>query len=259
MGNRAALFTLGLGGAAIAAMARKAKAMGTADRWVWPVPAFEGYRPVVSDGWGSIRRSPDGTARSHLGADIMFRRRSAADRSAEFPAGTAGGSKAHFMPSGVVALGAADGVVRFAAVTRRGSTVVIRHAGGWSSYYTHLESLRVAVGDAVRAGQPIGIVGHDPTDPRGLRHLHFELWRGHKRSGAIDPAPYLAAWERVAVEPAQLVRNGGLTYRPIRRPGEAYPAWLRALKGRSGVYVIKERGEVVYVGESHSGKLYTRR
>ena len=53
-----------------------------------------------------------------------------------------------------------------------------------------------------------------------------------------------------------LIRNGGLTYRPVGRMGEPYPAWVRALKGKSGVYVIRQKGEPVYVGESHSDRLY---
>lgn len=48
----------------------------------------------------------------------------------------------------------------------------------------------------------------------------------------------------------------------------AYPAWLRELRGKSGVYAIRERATsrlfglvdvppvVVYVGESHTGRLY---
>ncbi len=51
-----------------------------------------------------------------------------------------------------------------------------------------------------------------------------------------------------------------LLYRPVGDAG-AYPDWLRALKGKSGSYVIRELRwlsdpEVVYVGESHSGRLY---
>jgi uncharacterized RDD family membrane protein YckC len=46
-------------------------------------------------------------------------------------------------------------------------------------------------------------------------------------------------------------------YRPARQGGEFAP-WLQALKGRSGVYVIRSSwlGTVLYVGESHSGNLY---
>lgn len=47
-------------------------------------------------------------------------------------------------------------------------------------------------------------------------------------------------------------------YRPIGRPGEPYPEWVRALMGKVGVYVIRDRAsrEVLYVGESHRRRLY---
>ena len=56
-------------------------------------------------------------------------------------------------------------------------------------------------------------------------------------------------------------RNAGLTYRPIGERGEPYPEWVRALGGKSGVYVIREVApngskEIVYVGESHTDRLY---
>lgn len=40
--------------------------------------------------------------------------------------------------------------------------------------------------------------------------------------------------------------------------GDGWDAWLRALDGRSGVYVIRSRdsGTILYVGESHTGNLY---
>lgn len=57
------------------------------------------------------------------------------------------------------------------------------------------------------------------------------------------------------------LRNASLSYRPIGRSGERYPDWLRALRGKSGVYLIRERqrdgsNPVVYIGESHRGRLY---
>ena len=41
--------------------------------------------------------------------------------------------------------------------------------------------------------------------------------------------------------------------------GSHYAPWLRALKNKSGVYVIRDRGsgEILYVGESHKGHLYS--
>lgn len=51
-------------------------------------------------------------------------------------------------------------------------------------------------------------------------------------------------------------------FRELGAGGE-YPDWLRALRGKSGVYMVAEstwfglgRPRIVYVGESHSGKLY---
>jgi hypothetical protein len=57
------------------------------------------------------------------------------------------------------------------------------------------------------------------------------------------------------------LRNASLSYRPIGGSGERYPDWVRALRGKSGVYLIRERqrdgsNPVVYIGESHAGRLY---
>ena len=48
-----------------------------------------------------------------------------------------------------------------------------------------------------------------------------------------------------------------LNFRSIDgEPGDRYPEWIAACAGRSGVYVINaKRGGVLYVGESHSGRL----
>ena len=68
----------------------------------------------------------------------------------------------------------------------------------------------------------------------------------------------MSVWD-VAPDPrATLVaRNAGFSYRPLGASGEAYPQWVRDLKGESGVYVIREidSGETVYVGSS-VGRLY---
>ena len=69
----------------------------------------------------------------------------------------------------------------------------------------------------------------------------------------------LYVWRRrYGTEP---LRNAGLTYRPVGARGEHYPEWVRALVGKSGVYVIREIGDdgtsdVVYVGASSTDRLY---
>ena len=71
--------------------------------------------------------------------------------------------------------------------TGYGLHVVIDHGGGLSSLYGHLDSVVVASGDVVAAGQMIGTVGStgNATGP----HLHFEI----RRDGiAEDPRLDLA-------------------------------------------------------------------
>lgn len=45
-------------------------------------------------------------------------------------------------------------------------------------------------------------------------------------------------------------------FRDVGTAGEPYPSWVAALKGRSGVYVLKEGSTIRYVGESHTDRLY---
>jgi hypothetical protein len=175
------------------------------------------------------------------------------------------------MPDNMIALAAADGVVWSAGWTARGFTVVIDHSpvARVATYYTHLALLmvtptaRAKAGQRVRAGQPIGIIGSDPLDAEHLKHLHFALWRGGP-GNPIDPAPLMARWDFVddpRDPPTLVARNAALAYRSVGNRGDPYPEWVRNLRGRSGVYVIRERDaddepRIVYVGESHTGRLY---
>jgi murein DD-endopeptidase MepM/ murein hydrolase activator NlpD len=73
-----------------------------------------------------------------------------------------------------------------------GNYVVIRGRDGRDYVLMHLRHPAVVrVGDTVRAGQQIGLVGHtgDAFGP----HLHFEIWVGGWQSGGhpIDPLPFL--------------------------------------------------------------------
>lgn len=64
--------------------------------------------------------------------------------------------------------------------TGYGLHVVIDHGGGLSSLYGHLDTVAVASGDVVVAGQVIGTVGStgNATGP----HLHFEI----RRDGIVE-------------------------------------------------------------------------
>jgi murein DD-endopeptidase MepM/ murein hydrolase activator NlpD len=182
-------------------------------RWVWPVPTYQGRRPVISDGFDSPRPNLP----RHGGVDLMFARVA----SDTFASGTPNGTRLFVMPDGVPALAASDGAVWSATHTPQGFAVVIDHGPRkMATFYAHLEKLLVAPkspgksGERVRAGQPIGIIGASPRDSEHLKHLHFEIWLGGP-SDRIDPAPVMRSWE-VFAEPSTLVaRNGSLIYRPI--------------------------------------------
>ena len=69
-----------------------------------------------------------------------------------------------------------------------GNYVKIKHDFEGEVYYTqyaHMKSIDLSVGDEVRAGQEIGIMG--TTGRSDGNHVHFELWRGDTR---IDPYDY---------------------------------------------------------------------
>jgi hypothetical protein len=256
-------------GASVEVEAMSSTAPGTSSAptsaWVFPVPTLGDREAVISDGWASPRTLPDGTTVKHLGADIMFRRRSTRELIAVYKPGTVNGERWYFMPDNVPVLAAAAGEVRFAKWTAVGFTVIIRHPTGWATYYTHMSSLSVSEGDSVEAGQPIGIIGGNPADGVHLKHLHFELWKQGTRAGAVDPKPYLDAWPHITLvqdwmpgDPIALTpRNARFVYRPVGERGEPYPEWLQRLRGSSGVYIIRERGgPIVYVGESAANRLY---
>lgn len=88
--------------------------------------------------------------------------------------------------------------------------------------------------------------------------LGYQLGRAASRARLLRTATTPS--DTKATRQSEL-RNAGLTYRPIGDTGTPYPGWIRALKGKSGIYVIRElkrdgSSEIVYVGESHSGRLY---
>ncbi len=87
-----------------------------------------------------------------------------------------------------------------------------------------------------------------------ILYLGTRSRRGDSRHGTSSPAPADAVRDAEA-------RNAALKYRPVGSTGEPYPDWVRALDGKSGVYIIREiqddgTHETVYVGESHADRLY---
>ncbi|SET16065.1 peptidoglycan DD-metalloendopeptidase family protein [Anaerobranca gottschalkii] len=68
-----------------------------------------------------------------------------------------------------------------------GNLVIIDHGNGYTTYYAHLQSMSVKVGDRVNQGQIIGRMGR--TGSATGVHLHFEI----RRNGtALNPMNFFA-------------------------------------------------------------------
>lgn len=86
-------------------------------------------------------------------------------------------------PEGAPVQTTAGGVVSFAGISAGyGNLVVVDHGHGITSYYGHLSAIQASVGQSLRRGDVIGLVGSTgmATGP----HLHWEI----RRDGtAVDP------------------------------------------------------------------------
>ncbi|HEY3317800.1 MAG TPA: M23 family metallopeptidase [Coriobacteriia bacterium] len=135
----------------------------TVTRPTWPVPGYYG----VGSGFGMR----DG--RLHKGIDIHA-------------------------PYGTPVVAAAAGTVIWAKpLTTYGGLVMIDHGGRMTTYYAHLSSIEVKLGQRVTMGQRIGRVG-----VANVSHLHFQLfvnadnanpdmYRRVNSGIPVDPYPYV--------------------------------------------------------------------
>ena len=124
--------------------------------------AFKRPPGSVTSTFGELRTFNDGHRSQHLGTDF----------------GVSEGAKVGAITDGTVTL------VRSTFLA--GNVVIVGHGGGISSLYFHLSKPLVAVGDKVKAGQPIGLAGHTgrTTGP----HLHLSV----RVPGAlVDPVAFL--------------------------------------------------------------------
>ena len=96
----------------------------------------------------------------------------------------------------------ADGIATVTQDAWMGKAVHIAHGGGLQSVYAHLDSVALADGDIVAAGQPIGTVGDTgrATGP----HLHFQV----RQHGQLqDPQGWLAGLDANASARALRMRK----------------------------------------------------
>lgn len=80
------------------------------------------------------------------------------------------------------------GRVIFAGLESRrfGNLVVVDHGKGWHTAYAKLQKVTIKLGDKVRMGERVGLIGHTGETPR--TELHFELRHDGR---PVDPEDYL--------------------------------------------------------------------
>lgn len=268
-------------------------------RWVWPVPKWNGRTPVISSGWGSPRPggphrggdimfrrvpsdpyavgSPNGSKLFVMPDNLAA---VAASDGVVWSAGWGPGGFAVVIDHGPrkVATYYQHLSELFVAPTSRAKSGQRVYAG---------QPLGI-IGASPRDGEKLkhlhfGIwLGgpKDAVDPAPVMRSWEYINDPRPGPGApkpkppagpvtspslVDPYPSPAAPkpkppDGPVTSPSQVARNASLTYRTVGDRGEPYPDWLRALDGKSGVYVIREfdangSPEVVYVGSS-SARLY---
>ncbi|MEI6487694.1 MAG: M23 family metallopeptidase [Bacteroidota bacterium] len=81
-----------------------------------------------------------------------------------------------------------DGTVVLATFSSEtGYTITVQHSNNLISVYKHNSVLLKKLGDYVKAGEPIAIIGNSGEQTTGP-HLHFELWYN---GNAINPQEYM--------------------------------------------------------------------
>lgn len=92
-------------------------------------------------------------------------------------------------PAGTPVRAAADGKVIFSGqMAGYGNLVEVDHGNGWVTLYGHNAANLVAVGEDIKAGQAVGLVGSTgrATGP----HVHFEVRKAGK---AVNPDSFLGS------------------------------------------------------------------
>ncbi len=90
-------------------------------------------------------------------------------------------------PNGTPILAVADGVVTHASrMGTYGNLVIVTHGNGIQTYYAHCSKFLVQVGQQVKSGQSIALVGS--TGNSTGNHLHLEIRINGK---AVNPQKYL--------------------------------------------------------------------
>ena len=88
------------------------------------------------------------------------------------------------VPTGTLINAASDGWAVFEGWhPRYGNFLLLQHPGDYLTFYGHLSSSLVQVGEKVAAGEPVAVSGNSGRS--SAPHLHFEI---RHRGGFLDPA-----------------------------------------------------------------------
>lgn len=140
---------------------------------------------------------------------------------------------------GDTVLAAADGTVRTAAhqgsTNGYGNLVKIEHAGGYFTYYAHLNTMAVVAGQVVSRGQAIGTLGNTSRPGNNITpHLHYEVRLGSTGyPDNIQPAVFNGA--RFGYPNANVTsRNCSTPYDPAEVCGSGFQVIDTARLGTAG-------------------------
>ena len=135
-------------------------------RRIWPLLRLpDGRKPQVTSGFKTRNPSrPD-----HDGVDLFFAWRKTDHAMPPGSAVVVNNQRKWWVPDGVHAVAAADGVVGLSGEISTGCRCWIEHVDGLRTGYFHLQELLVQPQQRVAVGTKLGLVGGHP------RHLHFEV------------------------------------------------------------------------------------
>ncbi len=89
-------------------------------------------------------------------------------------------------PTGTDIYATGDGEVTEVGVSGGyGNRIIVDHGFGYQTLYGHMDAFKVKVGDKVKRGQIIGLVGN--TGVSSGPHLHYEV---HKNGKVVNPVSY---------------------------------------------------------------------
>jgi murein DD-endopeptidase MepM/ murein hydrolase activator NlpD len=89
-------------------------------------------------------------------------------------------------PTGTEIYATGDGMIEKMSKSRRGfgNHIVIDHGFGYETIYAHMSKFNVKKGQKVKRGDVIGYVGNTGTST--APHLHYEVWKDHKKINPIN-------------------------------------------------------------------------